>query len=88
VVLPDRMGMKRARVNRAATSISGKELREGHVKIIRDEGGDDVFFAVRDNKEVTCTNGVKVVLPARARVSRPTTGYGSRDATTMYLRWR
>jgi len=67
VVLPNRTGMKRARVNCAAMSISGKELGEGRVKIIGNEGGDDILVTIRDNEEMTCTDGVKVVLPARAR---------------------
>ena len=36
------------------------------MKIIRDEGGDDVLFAVRNNKEVVGACFSEVVLPPRA----------------------
>jgi len=65
VVLPDRTGMKGARVDGATASVSGKNFRKGGVEIIGNEGGNDVFVAVGDDKEVTCTNSVEVVLPAR-----------------------
>ena len=67
MVLSDGTGMKGARVDGAAMSVSGKELREGHVEVIGDEGGNDVLIAIRDYKEVTRTNSIEVVLPARAR---------------------
>jgi len=67
VVLSDGMGVKGARVDGAATSISGEELREGSMEVVGDERGDDVLLAIRNDKEVTCTNSVEVVLPARAR---------------------
>ena len=66
-MLPNWASVKGARVNGTATTVSGKEFREGGVKVIRDEGGDDIFVAIWNDKEVTCTNGIKVVLPSRAR---------------------
>jgi len=51
-------------VDRTTTAISGKEFRKGGVEIIGDEGGDDVLFAIRDDKEMASTSGIKVVLPS------------------------
>jgi len=67
VVLSNGTGVKGARVDGTTTSISGKELGKGHVEVVGDEGGNDVLIAIRDNKEVTRTNGVEVVLPAGTR---------------------
>ena len=67
MVLSDRMSVKRARVDGATASVSGQEFGEGRVKVIGNEGGNDVLIAIRDDKKVTCTNGVEVVLPSRAR---------------------
>jgi len=67
VVLPDWVCMKGARVDCTAMAVSGKELRKGGMEVIRDEGGDNVLFAVRNDKEVTGTNGVEVVLPSGTR---------------------
>jgi len=67
MVLSNRTGMKGARVDSTATSISGKELGKGCVEVVGNKGGDDVLVAVRNNKKVTRTNGIEVVLPARAR---------------------
>ena len=44
--------MEGVRVNRAATSIGGKEFRECHVKVVRNKGGNDVFIAVGNDKKV------------------------------------
>jgi len=52
MVLSDRTGMKRARVDHAATSISSEELRKGHIKVIGNEGGNDILVAVRNDKEI------------------------------------
>jgi len=54
-------------VNRAASSIGGKELGECCVKVVRNKRGNDVFIAVGNDKKVACADGVKVVLPAWAR---------------------
>jgi len=67
VVLSDGMGVKGARVDGTTASISGKELGEGCMEVVGDEGGNDVLIAIRNNEEVTRTNGVEVVLPARTR---------------------
>ena len=65
MVLPNRTGMKGARVDSAAASVSSKKFREGGVEIIGNERGNDIFVTVGNDKEVTRTNGVEVVLPAR-----------------------
>ena len=67
MVLSNGTGVKGARVDSAATSISGEELGEGCVEVVKDKGGNDVLIAVGDDKKVTRTNGIKVVLPTRAR---------------------
>ena len=65
MVLSYSAGMKGARVDGATASVGSEEFRKGGVEIVRNERGDDVFVAIRDDKEVTCTNSVEVVLPAR-----------------------
>ena len=67
MVLSDGMGVKGARVNGATASVGGKEFRESSVEVIGDKGGDDVFVAIRNDKKVTRTDGIEVVLPSRAR---------------------
>ena len=67
MVLSYRIGMKGARVDGATASIGGKELGKGHVKVIGNEGGNDVLITIRNDKKVTCTNGVEIVLPSQAR---------------------
>ena len=64
MVLSDWASVKRTRMDCAATTISGKEFGKSGVEIIRDEGGNDIFFAIRDDKEMAGTNGVKIVLPS------------------------
>jgi len=60
--------MKRARVDCATMAISGKELRKGGVEVIGDEGGNNILFAIWDDKEVASADGVEVVLPSRTWV--------------------
>jgi len=67
VVLSYGMGMKGVRVDGATMSVSGEKFREGCMEVVGDEGGNHVLVAVRDDKEMMHTNGVEVVLPARAR---------------------
>ena len=69
MVLSYWVSMKRVGVNYATTAISGKEFGEGSLEIIGDKGGDDVFFAIRDDKEMAGTNSVEVVLPSRTQVN-------------------
>ena len=66
MVLSDRTGVKGARVDGATASVSGKELGKGGVKVIGDEGGDDILITVRNNNEVTRTNGIEIVFPSWA----------------------
>jgi len=56
--------MKRTGVDRATMAVSSKEFGKGGMEIIRDKGGDDVLFAIRDDKEMAGPNGVEVVLPS------------------------
>ena len=67
MVLSNQTGMKGTRVNGAATSVGGEELGKGGVKIVGNEGRNNVLVAVRDDKKETRTNGVEVVLPSWAR---------------------
>jgi len=67
MVLPNWASMKRTGVDCAAMAISGKEFGKGGVEVVGDEGGDNVLFAIGDDKEMMGANGVKVVLPSRAR---------------------
>jgi len=66
-----RDGVERARVDSAVATVSGKEFGEWIAEVITDEGGNHIFVAERDDKEVASTSGVEVVLPAR-------TGMGAR----------
>ena len=81
MVLSDRTGMKGVQVDGTTTSISGKEFREGGMKIVGDEGGNDVLVTIRDDKKVMRTNGVEVVLPARAREHAWLRTCGARSAS-------
>ena len=67
MVLPNWMSMKWARVDCTATTIRGEELGEGGVKIIRDEGGDDILFTIRNDKKVAGACGCKIIPPAGTR---------------------
>ena len=67
MVLSDGTGVQGVRVDGATTSIGGEELGKGCVKVIGNEGRNDVLVAVRDDKKVTRTNSVEVVLPSGAR---------------------
>jgi len=67
VVLSNGTGVKGTRVNSATASIGGEELGKGGVKVVGNEGRNDVLVAVRNNEEMTCTDGVEVVLPSWAR---------------------
>ena len=63
-MLPNWVCMKGTRVDCAATTISSEEFRESGMEVIGDEGGDNVLFTIRNNKEMTGANGVEVVLPS------------------------
>ena len=52
----------------ATMAISSEEFRKGGMEIVRDEGGDDVLFAIRDDKEMAGPDSVEVVLPSRTWV--------------------
>jgi len=54
-------------VDCAAATVSGEEFREGGMEVIRNKGGDDIFVAVRNHKEVTGACHCEVVPPARTR---------------------
>jgi len=56
--------MKRTGVDCATAAISGKELGKCGMKVIGDEGGDDVFITIRNDEKVAGTNCIKVVLPS------------------------
>jgi len=67
MVVSDGTGVKGVRVDSTTMSIHGEELGKGCIEVIGNKGGNDVLIAIRNDKEVTHTNGVKVILPARAR---------------------
>ena len=67
MVVSDGTGVKGARVDGTTTSIRGEELGKGCIEVVGNKGGNDVLIAIRNDKEVTRTNSVKVILPARAR---------------------
>ena len=67
-MLPNWASVKGVRMNGTAMTISGKEFGEGGMEIVRNKGGDDVLFAIRDDKEMTGPNGIEVVLPSRSWV--------------------
>jgi len=64
VVVANGTSMKRTRMGTAAT-VSSKKFRKGSMEIIRNKGGNDVLFTVGDDKEMTGTGRVEVVLPSR-----------------------
>jgi len=68
VVLSNWASMKRTGVDCTTTAVSSKEFGKGGMEVVRDEGGDDVLFAIRDDKEVAGPDGVEVVLPSRTWV--------------------
>ena len=68
MVVSDRASMEGTGVDRAVVAVSCKYFGEGHVKVVRDEWHDNIFFAIWDNEEVTSTCSIEVVLPSRARV--------------------
>ena len=67
-MLSDWASMKRVGVNCATTAVSGKEFRESGMEIIEDEGGNNILFAIWDDKEVASADGIEVVLPSRTWV--------------------
>jgi len=79
VVVSNWMGMKRARVDCATMAVSGKELGKGGMEIVGNERGNNIFFAIWDDKEMASTGGVEVVLPSRTWVNSwlGTVGTGS-----------
>ena len=81
VVLSNWTSVKGTGVDRAATAVSGKKFREGGMEVIGDEGGDYVFFTIRDDKEVTSTSTVEVVLPSGARVNSWLRAVGTRSSS-------
>ena len=66
MVMPYGSGMEGMGVDGAAMAISGKKFWECGVKVIGNEGGNNVLIAVRNDKEMAGASGCEVVLPARA----------------------
>jgi len=64
VVLSNWASVKRTRVDHTTVAISSKEFGKGGMEIVGDEGGDDVLFTIRDDKEMAGSDSVKVVLPS------------------------
>jgi len=60
-----------------AVAISGQKFWEGGVKVILDEGGNNIVIAIRDDKIVMGAHYIEVVLPPRTRVdTRLRTSWG------------
>jgi len=64
MVVTNRASMKRTGMDSTTTTISGKKFGEGGMEIIRNEGGDNILFTIRNDKEVVSAGGSKVVLPS------------------------
>jgi len=79
VVLSNWASVKRTRVDCATAAISSEEFRKGGVEIVGDEGGNDVLFAIRDDKEMAGSDSVKVVLPSRPWVDSWLRAVGTRS---------
>jgi len=69
VVLSNWTSMKRTGVDCTTTAVSSEEFGESSVEIIRNEGGDNVLFTIRDNKKMAGTNSIEIVLPSRTWVN-------------------
>ena len=80
MVVSNRASMKRARVDGAATTISGKKFGEGSMEVVGNKGGDNVLFAIGDDKEVMGTNCIEVILPSGARMDARLGTIGTRSA--------
>ena len=60
--------VKRAGVNGAVAAISRQELREGASHVVTNKGGDDIFFAIWDDKVMTGVGLSPILDPARSWV--------------------
>jgi len=69
MVVPNWVSMEGTRVDHTATAVSSKKFGKGSMEIVGDEGGDDVLFAIWDDKKVTSAGSIKVVLPPRTWVN-------------------
>jgi len=67
MVLSNWACMEGARVNCATTTVGGEKFREGGVEVVRDEGGNDIFVAIRNDKEMVGACCGEVVPPAGTR---------------------
>ena len=65
MVVPHGSGVKGTGVNGATMTIGGKKFWKCGIKVVGNEGGDDIFIAIRDDKEVTGASGCEIVLPTR-----------------------
>ena len=69
VVLSNWTSVKGTGVDHATMAVSGKEFRESGMEVIRDKGGDYVFFTIGNDKKVTGPDSVEIVLPSRTWVN-------------------
>jgi len=69
MVLSDRTSMKGARVDSTTASIGGKKFGKGGVKVVRNEGGNDIFIAIRNDKKVASANCIEIVFPSQTRMN-------------------
>jgi len=76
--------MKGVRVDGTTMSISSKELGKGGVEIVRNKRGDDVLVAIRNDKKVARTHGIKVVLPSQAGEHTWLRAGGTRSASFCF----
>ena len=65
MVVSDRTSVEGTRMDGTTMSIGGKEFRKGGVEVVRNERGDDILVAIRNDKKVASASGVEVVFPSR-----------------------
>jgi len=68
VVLSNWASVKGTGMDCTTMAVSSQEFRKGGVKIVRDEGGNDVLFTIGDDEEMAGLDSIKVVLLARTGV--------------------
>ena len=60
------VGMERLRMNGTAQSLYCQKFRKGGIKIVGDEGGNGVLFAIGNDKEVVGASSIPIIVPSWA----------------------
>ena len=71
-------------VDCATMAVSGEEFRKSGMEVVRDEGGDYIFFAIWNDKKVAGASTIEVVLPSGAWVDSWLRTVGTRS-TSFYV---